>query len=83
MVAWMDGYKKTHEQIDGQKIYEKQMNGRMDRKKYYENIAGWLDGQEKQKDGWMDRKMYGSKEKWVDGWMVKTNRWMVGMKTKI
>ena len=25
-------------------------------------------------DGWM----YGSKEKQMDGWMDKTNRWMVG-----
>ena len=51
-------------------------------------IDEWLKGRItniniKQKDGWMDIKMYGSKEKWVDGWMVKTNRWMVGRKTKI
>ena len=58
----------------------------MDRKQHMKKIAGWLDGQEKQKDGWMDiknvwieRKMDG----WLVGWMDKTNRWMVGRKTKI
>ena len=35
--------------------------------KKYENIAGWLDRQEKQKDGWM----------------YKTNRQVVVRKTKI
>ena len=47
----------------------------------YENIAGWLNRQEKQKDGWMD-----IKNEWIeikmDGWR-KTNRWMVGRKTKL
>ena len=41
--------------------------------KKYENIAGWLDRQEKQKDGWMD-----IKNVCMDGCMDKTNRWMVG-----
>ena len=52
----------------------------MDRKKY-ENIAGWLNRQVKQKDGWMD-----IKNVWIErktGWMDKTNRWMVGRKTKL
>ena len=32
-------------------------------KKNMKKIAGWLDGQENQKDGWMDiKKLYGSKE---------------------
>ena len=29
--------------------------------KIMKKIAGWLDGQKKYKDGWMDIKMYGSK----------------------
>ena len=34
-------------------------------------MAGWLDGQEKQKDGWMDIKMDVGwiEKKWMDGWM--------------
>ena len=45
------------------------------------NIAGWLDGQEKI-DGWRDgyKKCMDRKK---NGWMDKTNRWMVGRKTKI
>ena len=53
----------------------------MDRKKN-ENIAGWLDRQEKYKDGWKDRKNVWIERK-IDGWMDKTNIWMVGRKTKI
>ena len=39
------------------------------------NIAGWLDGQEKQKDDWMD-----IKKVWIER---KMDRWMFGRKTKI
>ena len=60
----------------------------MDRRKN-ENIAGWLDGQEKQKDGgmdiknvWIERKMDGW-IKQIDGWLeekqkYEKNRCMVG-----
>ena len=43
----------------------------MDRRKKYENIAGWLDRQEKQKDGWMD-----IKNVWMDGWIKQIDRWL-------
>ena len=43
----------------------------MDRRKKYENIAGWLDRQEKQKDGWMDIKIDGWIKNEIDGWMDK------------
>ena len=42
--SWMVGWTgKIDEWLNGEKIN-------------YENIVGWLDGQEKQKDVWMDRK---------------------------
>ena len=74
MVGWMDTNrwmvglieKKAYEQNDGYKnisIIDGWLNGQ---KNNNEKIAGWLDGQEKQ-DGWMDKKMYGSLEKWMDG----------------
>ena len=40
----------------------------MDRTKNYEKIAGWLDGQEKYKDVWMDIKKVWIKRK-MDGWL--------------
>ena len=43
-------------------------------KKNYEKIAGWLDGQEKQKDGWMDKKNVWIERK-MDGW-IKQIGWM-------
>ena len=60
----------------------------MDGKK--DNIAGLLDRQEKQKDGWMDiknvwieRKMVGWINGQMDGWMDRKNRWMDGWIEKI
>ena len=53
------------------------------------NIAGWLDGQEKQKDDWMDikkvwieRKMVGwiKIDGWLNGYTLKKNRWLNGYK---
>ena len=51
----------------------------MDRKQNMKKIAGWLDGQEKQKDGWMDiknvwieRKMDG----WMDRWLKQIDGWL-------
>ena len=53
--------------------------GRMDRKKYEKNsqmvgwtgkIEGWLDGQKKWRDGWLDKQQ-------MDGWMDRKDRWMV------
>ena len=46
---------------------DSRMEGWMDRKKY-EKIAGWLDGQEKQKDGQMDIKNVWIERK-MDGWI--------------
>ena len=44
------------------------------------NIAGWLDGHETKNDGCMYKKNV-----WIERnrWMDKTNRWMVGRKTKL
>ena len=48
----------------------------MDRKKY-ENIAGWLNRQEKQKDGWMDIKNVWIERK-MDGWIKQIDGWLEG-----
>ena len=48
----------------------------MDRNNLANIKDGWLDGQEKQNDGWMDRK-----NGWM--WMDIKNRWMVGWTGKI
>ena len=45
-------------------------NGWLDGYTFFSKIDGWLDGQEKQKDGWMDRQM--------NGWMNIKNRLMDG-----
>ena len=54
-----------------EKIYEKNMDGWMDKK--MEKKDGWLDRQKKMKkiDGWSD-----GQKKWMVGWIK--NRWMVG-----
>ena len=48
----------------------------MDRKKY-ENIAGWLNRQEKQKDGCMDIKNVWIERK-MDGWIKQIDGWLEG-----
>ena len=35
---------------------------------WIEKKDGWLDGQKKKMDGWMDKKIY---EKYMDGWKDK------------
>ena len=62
--GWMDR-KKIEGRLEGQK--NGWLNG-------YKKIDGWLDRQEKQKDGWMDIKMDGTVENgWMVGWIDKTN----------
>ena len=78
MDGWMES-KKIDEAIDGWMYRKDKWMVECIVKNI--KIAGWLDGQENQKDGWMDIKKCMDRKK--NGWTDKTNRWMVGRKTKL
>ena len=49
--------------------------------KNMQKIAGWLDGQEKQKDSWMDIKNVWIERKMdeqLDGWIKQIDGWLDG-----
>ena len=44
--------------------------------KIMKKIAGWLDGQKKYKDGWMEKKKCMDQKK--NGWIKQIDRWLDG-----
>ena len=68
MVGWIEKNEKNRWMVGWiEKIYEKNMDGWMDKKN--EKKDGWLDGQKKKKNRWMVgwiEKIY-EKNGWLDG----------------
>ena len=62
IVGWMAGYKIIYIYIYIWMVGRKDINMK-------KMMECWMDRKiyEKQKDGWMEKNMYGSKEKWMDG----------------